>query len=163
MCIQTDPSLPHPPFKATLTGFRKTLLRKVHFCPRLAETKRKNIILDHMNSRICLGSSRYWLHKSDLITTKTAYYAIRWNQRSALRTQKPLISLPVSNSCEKEHKTPLDKRKSQNLVQFWRDFGLKNCFLASQDALEVMRVTHSLTYLLTYSLSHSALALTLLM
>ena len=118
----------HPPFKATLTGFRKTLLRKVHFCPRLAETKRKNIILDHMNSRICLGSSRYWLHKSDLITTKTAYYAIRWNQRSALRTQKPLISLPVSNSCEKEHKNPLDKRKSQNLVQFWRDFGLKISF-----------------------------------
>ena len=28
-------------------------------------------------------------------------------------------------------------------------------FLASQDALEVMRVTHSLTYLLTYSLTHS--------
>ena len=81
-----------------------------------------------MNSRICLGSSRYWLHKSDLITTKTAYYAIRWNQRSALRTQKPLISLPVSNSCEKEHKTPLDKRKSQNLVLFWRDFGLKISF-----------------------------------
>ena len=118
----------HPSFKATLTGLRKTRLRKVQICPRLAETKRKNIILDHMNSRICLGSSRYWLHKSDLITTKTAYYAIRWNQRSALRTQKPLISLPVSNSCEKEHKTPLDKRKSQNLVQFWRDFGLKNSF-----------------------------------
>ena len=36
-------------------------------------------------------------------------------------------------------------------------------FLASQDALEVMRVTHSLTYLLTYLLTESALALTLLM
>ena len=69
-----------PSFKANLTGFQKTRLRKVHFCPRLAETKREKIILDNMNSRICLGSSRYWLHKSDLITTKTAYYAISWNQ-----------------------------------------------------------------------------------
>ena len=56
----------HPPFKATLIGFRKARLRKVHFCPRLAETKQKNIILDHMNSRICLGSSRYWLAKGRL-------------------------------------------------------------------------------------------------
>ena len=70
----------HPPFKATLTGFRKTRLRKVHFCPRLAETKRKNIILDHMNSRICLGCSRYWLHKSDLNTTNTAISLNQWER-----------------------------------------------------------------------------------
>ena len=73
--------LSHPPFKATLTGFRKTRLRKVHFCPRLAETKRKNIILDHMNSRICLGCSRYWLHKSDLINTNTAISLNQWERR----------------------------------------------------------------------------------
>ena len=64
----------HPSFKATLTGLRKTRLRKVQICPRLAETKRKNIFLDHMNSRFCLGSSRYWLHKFDQNTTKTASF-----------------------------------------------------------------------------------------
>ena len=123
MCIPR-----HPPFKATLTDFRKAVLRKVHFCPRLAENKRKKIILDNMNSRICPGSSRYWLHKSDLITTKTAYDAISWNQWSALRTQNPLINLPGSNPCEKEHKTPYDKRKSQNLVQFGWITGSKSAF-----------------------------------
>ena len=120
--------LQHPSFKATLTGLRKTVLRKVQICPRLAETKRKNIFSGHMNSRICLGSSRYWLHKSDLITTKTAYDAISWNQWSALRTQNPLMNLPGSNPCEKEHKTPYDKRKSQNLVQFGWYMGSKSAF-----------------------------------
>ena len=42
-------------------------------------------------------------------------------------------------------------------------FGLVVIYLASQDALEVMRVTESLTHLLTYSLTEWALALTLLM
>ena len=124
----TANALIHPPFKATLTDFRKAFLKKVHFCPRLAETKQKKIILDNMNSRICLGSSRYWLHKSDLITTKTAYDAISWNQWSALRTQNPLMNLPGSNPCEKEHKTPYDKRKSQNLVQFGWYMGSKSAF-----------------------------------
>ena len=76
-CSATS-SLKHPSFKATLTGLRKTVLRKVQICPRLAETKRKNIFLGHMNSRICLGSSRYWLHKFVQITTKTAPLVIFW-------------------------------------------------------------------------------------
>ena len=53
----------HPPFKASWTGARKTRLGNYDFCPRLAETKRKKIILDQTHSRICLGSSRFWLHK----------------------------------------------------------------------------------------------------
>ena len=60
----------HPPFKATWTGARRTRLGNYDFCPTLAETKRKNIILDHMNSRICLGSSQFWLHKFGQITIK---------------------------------------------------------------------------------------------
>ena len=64
------PAPTHPPFKATWTGARRTRLGNYDFCPTLAETKRKNIILDHMNSRICLGSSQFWLHKFGQITIK---------------------------------------------------------------------------------------------
>ena len=66
-------SVPHPSFKATLTGFRKTRLRKAQICPRLAETKRKNIFSDQTNSRFRLGSSRYWLHKFDQNIIKIAF------------------------------------------------------------------------------------------
>ena len=75
-----------PLFKATLTGFRKARLRKVQICPRLAETKRKNIFLDHMNGKLCLGSSRYWLHKFDQNITKTAYFVIFWHSLLAAGT-----------------------------------------------------------------------------
>ena len=75
--------LRHPPFKATWTGARRTRLGNYDFCPRLAETKRENIILDHMNSRICLGSSRFWLHKFDKITTKRDYFSHISHQQTA--------------------------------------------------------------------------------
>ena len=83
----------HPSFKATLTGLRKTRLRKVQICPRLAETKRKNIFSDHMNSRICLGSPRYWLHKFDQNITKTGSLVIFWHSWLAAGTNNHLISL----------------------------------------------------------------------
>ena len=86
-------SLAHPSFKATLTGLRKTRLRKVQICPRLAETKRKNIFLTHMNGRICLGSPRYWLHKFDQNITKTGSLVIFWHPWLAAGTNNHLISL----------------------------------------------------------------------
>ena len=76
----------HPSFKATLTGLRKTRLRKVQICPRLAETKRENIFSDHMNSRICLGSPRYWLHKFYQNIAITDSLSIFWHPLLAAGT-----------------------------------------------------------------------------
>ena len=58
-------------------------LRNYDFCPTLAETKPENIILDHMNSRICLGSLRFWLHEFDQITTKRDHFSHILHQQSA--------------------------------------------------------------------------------
>ena len=97
----------HPPFKATLIGFRKALLRKVHFCPKLAETKRKNIILDHMNCRICLGSSRYWLAKSGQKSPILPYFILQCN---AMQCRLIAIVANLKHSCSFKQFVPKYKK-----------------------------------------------------
>ena len=58
-------SLPHPLLKTTLTGVGRTVLGFWVFRPKLTKTKRFPPILDHMNGKIFLGSSRFPSGKID--------------------------------------------------------------------------------------------------
>ena len=73
--VSVQRGLRHPSFKGTLTGHEKTHLGKYDFRPRLAETKRKNSFSRHLAGKICLGSSRFWLHKFGQISTKIDYFS----------------------------------------------------------------------------------------
>ena len=64
------PSPHHPPFKGTWTGLERTRLGKYDFCPRLAETRRKKLILKDLAGKIWPGSSWFWLPKFGQISTK---------------------------------------------------------------------------------------------
>ena len=118
----------HPPFKATRTGARRTRLGNYDFCPTLAETKRKNIILDHMNSRICLGSSQYWLHKFVQITTKTAPLVIFWQPWLAAGTNTAWYVAPSLNQIKKGMKYLQNCIKCTNWVIFGSPFVQKSAF-----------------------------------
>ena len=120
--------LVYPSFKATLTGLRKTVLRKVQICPRLAETKRKNIFSGHMNSRICLGSSQYWLHKFVQITTKTAPLVIFWQPWFAAGTNAAWYVAPSLNQIKKGMKYLQNCIKCTNWVIFGSPFVQKSAF-----------------------------------
>ena len=120
----------HPPFKATWTGARRTRLGNYDFFPTYAETKRKNIILDHMNSRICLGSSQFWLHKFGQITIKFSgspcgQERLNSNSRVASDHQIVIIIMKTIFMCKNDQKLKLEIWKMKIEKDIFNTFSTK--------------------------------------
>ena len=122
--------LGHLPFKGTLTCHGKTRLGKYDFRPRLAETKRKKIILDHIYCRICLGSSRFWLQKFGQISTnffkmicnRGSYFISKLSnlvQKSTApaASSHSLTAMPAAHQQIKTNTNKKTKRQTQRQIQ----------------------------------------------